>query len=171
TAILYGQRLLRHDPLREENYRLVMRLHLGLGDRAGVANIFRNCERIMRRELGATPSQATVDLFRQAEGLSAPEEGDLRHRRRGSSAKELPERLGNLPAQVNPFIGRELHVTALSDLLRRNDVRLVTLTGTAGTGKTRLALQVAYGLALASNQVSKALTRSLFPDGVCFIAL
>src|SRR5687768_15635704 len=55
----------------------------------------------------------------------------------------------NLPAQPTPFIGRQAELTAVRDLLMRDpqDVRLVTLTGPGGTGKTRLALQTASELA------------------------
>jgi predicted ATPase/class 3 adenylate cyclase/DNA-binding CsgD family transcriptional regulator len=49
----------------------------------------------------------------------------------------------NLPVQPTPFLGREHEVAAIRDLLGRSDMRLVTLTGPGGTGKTRLALQVA----------------------------
>jgi predicted ATPase/uncharacterized protein HemY len=49
----------------------------------------------------------------------------------------------NLPLQATPFVGREREVEDLSNLLRREDLRLLTLTGPGGTGKTRLALQVA----------------------------
>jgi predicted ATPase/class 3 adenylate cyclase len=48
----------------------------------------------------------------------------------------------NLPLQPTPFIGREREVESVTSLLRREEVRLLTLTGTGGTGKTRLALQV-----------------------------
>ena len=48
----------------------------------------------------------------------------------------------NLPAQPTPFIGRKKEITAARELLHREDVRLLTLTGAGGTGKTRLALQV-----------------------------
>jgi len=65
----------------------------------------------------------------------------------------------NLPAPATPFIGREREVAALRDLIRRDDVRLVTLTGPGGTGKTRLGLQVAtYVL-------------DLFEHGVWFVNL
>jgi hypothetical protein len=43
----------------------------------------------------------------------------------------------NLPAQVASFIGREESMRAISDILEKEDVRLLTLTGPGGTGKTR----------------------------------
>ena len=65
----------------------------------------------------------------------------------------------NLPIQATRLIGRENEVSAVVQLLRRDDVRLVTLTGPGGTGKTRLSLQVA-GEMLAE-----------FENGVFFIGL
>ena len=49
----------------------------------------------------------------------------------------------NLPVQPTPFVGREKELAATRERLLRQDVRLLTLTGPGGTGKTRLALQVA----------------------------
>jgi predicted ATPase/DNA-binding CsgD family transcriptional regulator len=65
----------------------------------------------------------------------------------------------NVPARLTSLIGREREVEATCTLLRRPEIRLLTLTGTGGVGKTRLALQVATEL-LAD-----------FPDGVCFVSL
>ena len=65
----------------------------------------------------------------------------------------------NLPVQSTPLIGREAEVAAVTALLARDDVRLVTLTGPGGVGKTRLALQVAAELV------------DRFDDGVFFVAL
>jgi predicted ATPase/class 3 adenylate cyclase len=60
--------------------------------------------------------------------------------------KTLDTRPNNLPIQPTPFIGREKEVAAVTQLLRQPDIRLVTLSGPGGVGKTRLALQVAAEL-------------------------
>lgn len=57
--------------------------------------------------------------------------------------KSLDRRPHNLPAQATPLIGREKEIQAARERLLHSDVRLLTLTGPGGTGKTRLALQVA----------------------------
>jgi hypothetical protein len=65
----------------------------------------------------------------------------------------------NLPIQLTPFIGRAREVAAVQNLLHRGGVRLVTLTGPGGSGKTRLGLQVAASLS------------DVFPDGVYVVNL
>jgi predicted ATPase/class 3 adenylate cyclase len=60
--------------------------------------------------------------------------------------KTLHGRGGTLPVPPTSLVGREDEVTRIGNLLRREDVRLVTLTGPGGTGKSRLAIQVAAGL-------------------------
>jgi predicted ATPase/class 3 adenylate cyclase len=61
--------------------------------------------------------------------------------------KSLSRRTQNLPVQPTPLIGREQEVESVCRLLRRPEVRLVTLTGPGGVGKTRLSLQIAAELA------------------------
>jgi predicted ATPase/class 3 adenylate cyclase len=57
--------------------------------------------------------------------------------------KSLDRHPHNLPEQTTPFVGREDDVSTARGILERDDVRLLTLTGPGGVGKTRLALQVA----------------------------
>jgi len=73
--------------------------------------------------------------------------------------KTLDVRLNNLPTQLTPFIGREHEIASLVELICNPDVRLVTLTGAGGTGKTRLSLQVASALG------------DYFSDGIFFVPL
>jgi predicted ATPase len=75
--------------------------------------------------------------------------------------------INNLPAQPTPLVGRSEQLAALGDLLRRPDVRLVSLTGPAGIGKTRLALQAAED-ALRDPDSSQ---EEVFADGVFFVPL
>src|SRR5438876_12131315 len=58
----------------------------------------------------------------------------------------LDIQFNNLPVQLTSLIGREQQVTTVGTLLRRADVRLVTLTGMGGIGKTRLGVQAATEL-------------------------
>ena len=58
----------------------------------------------------------------------------------------LNARPTNLPTQMTPFVGRERELAAVIELILREDIRLVTLTGPGGVGKTRLSLQAAADL-------------------------
>jgi len=73
--------------------------------------------------------------------------------------RTLEGRSNNLPMQPTPLVGREREVAEVADRVRSEGMRLLTLTGPGGTGKTRLALQAAADLL------------EEFDDGVFFVAL
>ena len=64
-----------------------------------------------------------------------------------------------LPVSLSSFVARERELAEVAELLRRDEVRLLTLTGPGGAGKTRMALRVAEELVAD------------FPGGVVFVAL
>jgi predicted ATPase/DNA-binding XRE family transcriptional regulator len=131
-----------------------------LADRAGVsARAVSALERGDRR----TPHRATVGLLADALELSADHRAELDAavtRRRGPATAPSPPvspPLGHLPSPVTSFIGRAAEEAAVRRVLRT--ARLLTLTGTGGVGKTRLAVRVAEGL------------RDRYPDGVWLVEL
>ncbi len=80
---------------------------------------------------------------------------------RAMEAADTSLRLRFLPTPVSTLIGREQETGEIAALLTRGDVRLVTLTGPGGVGKTRLSLEVARRLQEGGQ----------FADGVCFVPL
>src|SRR5215469_2234130 len=135
-----------------------------LGTRAQLSlDAISTLERGARRR----PRKDTVALLTAALGLSDEERAAFVAAAQASPGQPvdfLPLRAPdasphNLPLPPTPLLGREQEVADLCALLRRDDVRLVTLTGPAGVGKTRLSLQVAAELV------------SSFSDGVCFVRL
>lgn len=72
---------------------------------------------------------------------------------------ETPALRGNPPIFLTPLLGRTQEVESVCLLLQRPDVRVLTLVGPGGVGKTRLCLAVATHM------------RTSFDDGVCFVSL
>jgi DNA-binding SARP family transcriptional activator/predicted ATPase len=144
AAIQYTERLLALDPWHEEAHRQMMLLLLRGGQRSAALAQFEMCRLALGRELGVEPMPETVALYDQIRAS-----GPLHTR--------------ELPAQMMPCIGREAEVAAIARLLTDPDCRLLTLTGPAGVGKTRLAMEAAGRVAGG--------TAHLFRDGACFVPL
>jgi predicted ATPase/transcriptional regulator with XRE-family HTH domain len=121
-----------------------------LAERAGLSiNAISALERGERRH----PYPHTVRALASALGLDAEACSAL------EAAARLRERRADLPAAPGPLIGRDEEVTGIVELMASGGTRMVTLTGPAGVGKTRLALEVAGELA------------GRFRDGLAYVSL
>ena len=107
------------------------------------------------------PHRYTLQSLADALGLSQPERirFEAAARKPAVRATARVTQTYDLPSPLTPFIGRDREVEEVREKLLRPDVRLLTLTGPGGVGKTRLCLEVA-------SQV-----RDQFVDGVCLVAL
>lgn len=115
---------------------------------------------------GELPSEIVItDLQRhRLRGLAQPQRilqltGSLWERREWPALRTLDEVPTNLPAQVTSFVGRESDLEEMAALLSSPDVRLITMTGAGGSGKSRLAQEAA----------ARALQH--YPDGVFWVEL
>jgi len=132
-----------------------------LAERAGLsARGIQDLERGVR----SAPRMDTVRLLTDALLLGAEDRAAFRAAARTPPTPEAPAepaipRFTALPAQPTALIGRETHVAHVRQQLLRPDLRLLTLTGPAGAGKTRLALAVASDL------------QCLFDHGAVFVDL
>jgi predicted ATPase len=123
---------------------------IGLQNRAAPAPLCWAIERCLAKEPDKRYA-STRDLARE---LAA-----IRDCFSEKPVKQVETRPISLPVSRTGFVGREKEVAAAKELLQRQDVRLVTVTGPGGIGKTRLAVEVASGLI------------ERFPGGIHFIPL
>src|SRR5712691_7174767 len=131
------ERLVVEHPLRE---RLRAQLMLALyrsGRQADALAVYQRARRTLVDELGIEPTESLRQLERAIlahdPALNVPQAGPMSPRR--------------APTPPTPLLGRERELAGLADVVRRDDTRLVTLTGTGGIGKTRLALELVRRLA------------------------
>jgi predicted ATPase len=147
----FARRQLEIDILRESAHRQLILALARSGQRAAALTHYEAYRQLIKAELGIEPSSDIRTLSEQiAAGQEAPAKWD------GTTRSKTRT---NLPAQMTSFLGREREVVDLVDLIREPAIRLVTLTGAGGTGKTRLALEVAGQVA------------NHFEDGVVFVPL
>jgi predicted ATPase/DNA-binding SARP family transcriptional activator len=130
-ALNLARRLLSVDPMAEDAHRVVIRLLVAHGEPAAALRHYRE----MERSLGMRPTESRGRRDRMAPAPPRPAGGS------GSGHAGH-----GLPVFRTRFFGREAEMEALMALLCGGE-RLVTLTGPGGSGKTRLAIEVATRLA------------------------
>jgi len=122
-AVRHAERLLAEEPLREETYRMLMRLHDARGDRTRAVRVYHQCAVALDQDLGVEPAAETRAVY---DALLARD--------------ETPDVTGR--ASGPPFVGRAAERSALTAAWRRavaGRAHVVLLAGEPGIGKSRLA--------------------------------
>ena len=144
------QQLADAHPTRERLAGQLMTALYRSGRQAEALAAYRHLRTHLADELGLDPGPELraleLQILGQEPSLDAPR-------------KEPAPAFGRVPAQPTSTIGRERDVQSLVELLERPDVRLVTVSGPAGVGKTRVAL-------VAADRVA-----ARFADGTCWVEL
>jgi DNA-binding SARP family transcriptional activator len=167
-ALHYARRGLSMDALREDVGRDVMRLYAATGQPALALRQYREMERALKSELNTVPAPQTRELMRliESESNGATVQGPLSQGTADTTLSAThpttPSPLAPdaktkaaqaitgaavhssyLPPQWTRFFGRRTEINDLQKLWSDPNVRLVTLTGPGGSGKTRLGLETA----------------------------
>ncbi len=140
NAVRTLRRLLTIEPWREAAHRQLMLLLARQGNYAAALAQFEQCRRLLVEELNVEPMPETVSLYERVR-----------------AARKLSRK--PLPPQPTLFVGRSEALDSLQQLLLDDCVRLVTILGLGGVGKSRLALAAAEAL------------QSAFLEGVAFVSL
>ncbi|MFA6262802.1 MAG: BTAD domain-containing putative transcriptional regulator, partial [Bacteroidia bacterium] len=140
-ALTHAGELLALEPLSEDVHRRLIRLHYLAGDRAAALLAFDRCERVLKDEVGATPSAETLALLQTVE-------------RSALAAAPSPQRVPAAVMRPPRVVGRDAEVAAAHAAWAAGQV--VALVGEAGMGKSRLLehLLPSPGSAAAGTAVS-----------------
>ncbi len=139
AATDYLSRLLSLDPWREDTHRHLMRLLAQSGQHDAALTQYQHLCRTLQSELGLAPSAESVALHDLLVAQKLEGHGDV-----GLEPVESVEtpKAHNLPLRTSTFVPRD-ETADVVRLLDRPDCRLLTLVGSGGAGKTRLAIEVA----------------------------
>jgi DNA-binding SARP family transcriptional activator len=147
AGIAPARRLLAQEPWLEEGHRHLMLMLARSGQRQAAIAQYQACKRVLAEELGVEPLPATTALFNRLRAAVTPP----RH---------------NLPPVGSPFVGRAAQLQQLVSLLTDADCRLLTIAGLGGSGKTRLAIEVARAFATPATLPPE----QPFPDGIIVVS-
>jgi predicted ATPase/DNA-binding SARP family transcriptional activator len=159
-ALLEG--VCRWDDLCEEALQGVLRLSAILGQRERGVRRFETFEAQLWRELGLRPQNQTLELLEVLRATQGQASEGKPVQAKPVQVEIVPEANAGfrhaLPAALTGFVGREDELHLIGEQLGDAGVRLLTLTGPGGTGKTRLSLEVASQI------------QSRFEHGACLVA-
>ena len=167
-AITAAHQALAVDELAEDMHRRLIELYGAVGDRSGALRQFERCVVALERELGVSPlpeTRAAYEAVRDGRVAMPKTNGALQFVTGPKVSVDTAEsptpvpRLVKLPTAPTPLVGRTAERAQASAVLIQPTVRLLTLCGPGGSGKTRLAQQIAWDVA------------DLFADGVVFVPL
>lgn len=152
SAIQVVERGIAADAYREPLYASAIRIHLGRGQATAAAELYQSMERLYREELDSVPP---AEIRALVEGISAirvpvaisvtPPQSPPHESLPGPSVQGVRP-VTTIPMPLSRFFGRDAERTHLEQLIVGEGVRLVTLLGPGGAGKTRLSIEVARDL-------------------------
>ncbi len=175
AAIPYANRIVELDPFHEANQRTLSQILGWAGHWSAANSHIEQVVAILRDELGVDPEPETLELERLITTRQLPLPTELGQSVAGAVPRfqhtwqSAQTSKSNLPVQRSAFIGREREIREVDLLLSNPIIRIVSIVGPGGIGKTRLALAVAERQLADSDQKIGQPPR--FKDGAFFIDL
>lgn len=165
SAIKYGQQWLNIEPWHETAHRALMILYSKTNQKSLALHQFEQCRRLLEDEFGIQPEPETVELYEKIKlKRPTPSPAPLPVVNGLSVVEEAPAGPAhNIPYQLTPFVGRQSELTDLDRFIANPAIRLISIIGPGGMGKTRLAL------ALGQSYLTQKPKR--FPDGIFHVPL
>ncbi|MBC8134298.1 MAG: tetratricopeptide repeat protein [Fibrella sp.] len=133
-ALDYARRALTADPLMEEVHGDLIRVLARSGQSAAALRQYHELEKILAENLGEAPSAEIRSLIEEIRGGTSYHPPIASSERRRSPSK--------LPAPLTRFFGRKHEIAHVQQIIVSDQMRLVTLVGPGGCGKTRLATEI-----------------------------
>ncbi|HMD81517.1 MAG TPA: BTAD domain-containing putative transcriptional regulator, partial [Anaerolineales bacterium] len=131
----WGERWIKLGQKPEPAYRALMSAHAAKGDMSKVVATYERCVKSLK-EFGIEPSEQTRALYERLK--AGKEKGEIEPAVVVAEKRKNPRKT-NLPVPITSFIGREKEIEEVVKMVGKN--HLVTLAGSGGVGKTRLAIQ------------------------------
>lgn len=139
-AIAYARQWLEVDRSQEAVHYCLMQLYATVGQRSAALRQYEECKTILHNEFGENPHPTTSALYdeiKHERPISVPTPMSL-------SFVQSDSRINGIPQHLTPIIGRNREVSKAVELLQSPNCRLLNVVGIGGSGKTRLAVEVAH---------------------------